>query len=142
MKKLCVRKSAAYIGEESQHLGVVQRAPAWQRNLKDAKTNFIGVGDPLANRCTGESDHADLRKDVLTARFLMEDLDDTLEAGRIHCIAFPGCAEDVEIIESLRQRVADLLSEQVFQELFLAVPGNLTTDQNGLVISHCEQSPC
>src|SRR5437773_7164540 len=50
VKKLCVRKSAAYIDEESQHLGVVQRAPAWQRNLKDAKTNSIGVGDPLANR--------------------------------------------------------------------------------------------
>ena len=52
VKKFCVRKRAAYVDEEFQHLGVVQRAPAWQGNLKEPKSNFIGVGNPLANRLT------------------------------------------------------------------------------------------
>ena len=37
--------------------------------------------------------------------------------------------------------LAEFLPEHVFHELFLVIPGNLTTDQYGLVVSHREQSP-
>src|SRR5262249_44089415 len=124
VQKLCVGKGAADIYEEFQHLRVIQRAPAWQRDLKNAESDFVGEGDLFANRRGRESNHADLRKDVLAGRLLTEDFDDTLKSGIVDRITFPGGTEDVQVVEASCQKLADLLPEQVFDEMFLVVPRN------------------
>ena len=74
VQKSAVGERAADIDEEPQHLLIIQSAPTGQRDLERSEAHFIGVGNSLTNRCRGQSDNANLRKDVVAACLLVEDL--------------------------------------------------------------------
>src|SRR5262249_44099545 len=111
VEKFRVRKGTADVYEEFDHFGVVERTPGGQRDLKRAESGFVGVSDPFTHDGRGESDHADLGKDVFAVRLLAEDLDDALEPRRVDGITFAGGTENIEIVEALRESVADLLAK-------------------------------
>src|SRR5207302_4236031 len=69
------------------------------------------------------------------------DLDDAPEARRINRVTLAGRAEHIEIVESEGQRAAHLGAEKILQQVFVFIPRNLTTDQNGLMVTHALPSP-
>src|SRR5207247_253856 len=66
---------------------------------------------------------------------LIEDLDDAPEARGINRVTLASGAEHIEIVESDGQRAAHLGAENVLEQVFVFIPRNLTTDQDGLMVT-------
>ena len=97
------------------------------------KPTLCAVRDPLDDVGGGEADHADHGVDVIPARLFVEDTYDALEACRVHRVAFARGAEHIKVVEVL-EHAAHLAAKDIFQQLLVVIPRDLTGNQDCLWI--------
>ena len=117
-----VRETREHLATEHPELVVVQGAPRRKGELEQVEAALDRPLDPLDQDPRRQADQTDHRVGVRARHLFAEEPADLIELPLRDGVALAGRPEDVQVLDSGPQMVADLLAEHVLQNVAVLGP--------------------